>query len=298
LDPAEPEKTFGENAAQSKDKICTTAVDGECEVYFKFGLKWMVLARYIDGTGKTNSVNIMVSQYTDPIGAYAMFTKRVVADADPAGMSVKPLAAGAAGALGGSNAYVWRGDMLVELTFGSDDPSMTPAEVSKASQQVCSALAKSIGDKLAGSPDKLPAVRLLPDANQLPLGIQVFPKDPVGLVGLGAAAVGFYKDGDKRYRLVAFLKTEGDAAKDSLKAIRAKPGALPVKDLGDEAWMITVTEGPDSPRADYIYARKGPLLIGIGDEEFVAKPTGPDPSRLSKDDKVAKLRAWLQIAKL
>ena len=66
------------------DEVCTTAFDGECEVYKRFGLDRVVVLRYVDGTGAPNSVEVNLSRFTTSDGAYAMFTKRVVADGDPA----------------------------------------------------------------------------------------------------------------------------------------------------------------------------------------------------------------------
>ena len=108
------------------DEVCTTAFDGECEVYKRFGLDRVVVLRYVDGTGAPNSVEVNLSRFSTSDGAYAMFTKRVVADGDPARATVKPAASGPSGATSSSNAYVWRGSYLVELTFVTEDTKMTP----------------------------------------------------------------------------------------------------------------------------------------------------------------------------
>jgi hypothetical protein len=75
------------------DEVCTTAFDGECEVYKRFGLDRVVVLRYVDGSGAPNSVEVNLSRFKTVDGAYAMFTKRVVADGDPARASVRPLVA-------------------------------------------------------------------------------------------------------------------------------------------------------------------------------------------------------------
>jgi hypothetical protein len=109
LDPQGQPKTYGDQGKFSMDEVCTTAFDGECEVYKRFGLDRVVVLRYVDGTGAPNSVEVNLSRFKTPDGAYGMFTKRTVADGDPARATVKPLAAGASGATSSSNAYVWRG---------------------------------------------------------------------------------------------------------------------------------------------------------------------------------------------
>ena len=149
------------------DEVCTTAFDGECEVYKRFGLDRVVVLRYVDGKGAPNSVEVNLSRFTTADGAYAMFTKRVVADGDPARATVKPAAAGAAGATSSSNAYVWRGPYLVELTFVTEDTKMTPAQMAQ-NEQATGAIAKDIGGKLPGPTDLLPAAAALPAAQRSP----------------------------------------------------------------------------------------------------------------------------------
>src|SRR5579883_2306321 len=150
LDPQGEPKTYGDKGKFSMDEVCTTAFDGECEVYKRFGLDRVVALRYVDGSGAPNSVEVNLSRFKTIDGAYAMFTKRVVADGDPARATVKPLAAGAAGATSSSNAYVWRGQYLSELTFVTEDTKMTPADMARANEQSTGVIAKDIGSRLPG----------------------------------------------------------------------------------------------------------------------------------------------------
>src|SRR5258706_5668266 len=129
------------------DEVCTTAVDGECEVYKRFGLKRFVAFRYVDGEGKGGTVEVYLSQFGDANGGYGMFTKRVIADGDPADPSApKPLAAGGAAAMGTRRGYVWKGAYLVELQYINENES--PDEIAKSSQPGLASLAKEIGAEL------------------------------------------------------------------------------------------------------------------------------------------------------
>ncbi|MET0793682.1 MAG: DUF6599 family protein, partial [Polyangiaceae bacterium] len=80
LDPNGEARAFGENAPNSLDAVCTELFDGECEVYKSFGLRRVVTLRYIDGKGSPGAVNVNLSRFATPEGAYGFFTKRVVAD--------------------------------------------------------------------------------------------------------------------------------------------------------------------------------------------------------------------------
>jgi hypothetical protein len=80
IDAQSEVKTYGDKGKLTMDEVCTTAFDGECEVYKRFGLDRVVVLRYVDGSGAPNSVEVNLSRFTTEGGAYAMFAKRVVAD--------------------------------------------------------------------------------------------------------------------------------------------------------------------------------------------------------------------------
>ncbi|MGH7269130.1 MAG: DUF6599 family protein, partial [Polyangiaceae bacterium] len=233
-------------------------------------------------------------------GAFAMFTQRVVADGDPARASVHAAPFGALGATSSSNAYVWRGAYLAELTFVTEDTKITPEEMAEENRKSTVAIARDIGDRLPGATDLPPAASALPAASRLPLGIAYHPRGALGLSGIGPVAVGYYKDGEKRWRDVSIVRADLAGAKEALRAFKLKPGALPVKGLGDEAVHVVLQEAPDRAKAEYFVARKGTRIAAVGDEELVLDPTMPAdkqaPLKLTKDEKLAKLAAWLSVS--
>jgi hypothetical protein len=289
VDPQGDVKTYGEAAKLTLDDVCTQEFDGECEVYKRYGLKRVVSLRYVDGAGKGGVVEIKLSRFADLPNAFAMFTKRVVADGDPARADgPKPLAAGGGGAMGTGTAYVWRGEHLVELSYLNESESQE--QMAKSGAAILSVLGREIGAKLPGSTDKPASARALPEADILPNGVQLVVKDPNGWPNVGQGAIGFYKSGDKRWRGIAIERDDVDQAKDSFKTIKGRPGALPVAGLGDEAVSLTV---PDT-KAEWVVARMGKLVAGIGDEDLVKEAS----AKLSTADKTAKLKAWLEAAKV
>ncbi len=298
LDPQSEPRTYGDKGKLTMDEVCTTNFDGDCEVYKRFGLDRVVVLRYVDGKGAPNSVEVNLSRFTTADGAYAMFTHRIVADGDPARATVKPMTAGAAAATSSSNAYVWRGQYLVELTFVTEDTKMTPAQMAQANDQATGAIAKDIGGKLPGSTDLLPSAASLPTASRIQLGIAYYPKDALGLTGVGPIAVGYYQEGDKRWRDVALVRADAEAAKEAFRAFKLKAGAIPVKGLADEAVEVVIQEAPDRAKAEYIVARRGTTVAAVGDEEMVLDPSTPSDKlahlKLTKDEKIQKLAAWLK----
>ena len=301
VDPQGEIKTYGEKGKLSMDEVCTTAFDGECEVYKRFGLKRVVSLHYVDGSGKGGSVEVNLSQFGDVPGAYGMYTLRVVAG-DPADPSTpKPLAAGAAGAIGTGRAYVWRGQHLAELQYVNENES--PEQLAKSSEAILTTIGKEIGQRLPGATTPPPAAQLLPTEHRVPNGIVFHPKDVLGWSATGPGAVGFYKDGDRRWRVLAIVKDDADQAKDAFKTIKAKPGTLPIANTGDEAAHVIVPSagGEDkgsAPKVEMLVARKGNVVWGVGDEEYVLRgATGPDreKARLTKDEAVAKMKTLLAI---
>jgi hypothetical protein len=296
LDPQGEVRAFGDKAKLTLEDVCTTAVDGECEVYKRYGLKRFVSLRYVDGSGGGGSVEVYLSQFNDVGGGYGMFTKRVVADGDPADPSApRPLTAGGAGAIGTGRAYVWRGDELGELQYINENES--PEQLAKSSDAILTPLATKIGSQLPGPLDKPAAAAALPSANLVSANaISYFPKDALGIANVGAGAAGYYKDGDKRYRLLAIQKSDADQAQDVMKTFKKRSGSIPVMGVGDEAVHVVMQASPDAPKVEWLVARNGALVAGVGDEETLLR-AGQTPDqqaklRVSKDDAIARLKAW------
>jgi hypothetical protein len=289
IDPQGDTKTYGEKGKLTMDEVCTTAFDGECEVYKALGLKRVVSLRYVDGSGAGGSVEVNLSSFEIPGGAYAMFTKRVIAGSDPADPKAPRPVPGVQGAaaMGNGRGYAWRGQYLVELTYINEEQAQ--AELTKSSERVLPNVAKEIAAKLPGSPDKPASARALPEANLVPNGIEYFIANPLGLKTPSPAAVGYYKEGDTRYRVLSIVRDDAEQAKDAIKAVKGRPGALPIAQLGDDATHVMLQENPESARNEYVIARKGSMLLGVGDED--RGPKGA--AKLSKDEKIAKLRALL-----
>lgn len=290
LDPQGDTKTYGEQGKLTMDDVCTTAFDGECEVYKSFSLKRVVAIRYVDAKG--GSVEINLSKFGTDDGAFGMYTKRVVADGDPADPHAPhAIEAPAAAAMGSGRGYVWRGQYLVELTYLNETES--PQDMIKSSENILPLVAKAVGEKLPGSTDKPASARALPTANLLPNAIAYFPDNVLSLGKVGPGAIGYYKDGAKRYRMLAIQASDVDNAKDVMKTIKSHAGALPVASLGDDAVLVQLQDPPDAPaKNEFVIARKGTLIAGAGGEPLVTDAA----AKATKDDKTSHLRAWLNAA--
>ncbi len=267
IDPNGETRAYGEGAGGTLDKVCTELFDGECEVYKSFGLKRVVTLRYVDGKGSPGSVNVNLSRFASKDGAYGFFTKRVIADADPADNAPAALDAGGAGALGTGIAYVWRGMYVAELSYTNEVES--PDQLKASSKRVLPDVAQALGGKLPG--DKLPpaAVQALPAEHRVPMGVGFDARDALDVSGAGPGAEGFYKDGDKRWRVLAIVRPDADSAKDVMTTLKKLPGAKGLKGTLFEALSFGRRSDDSSPRIEWVVGRKDGRVFGVGDEEDV-----------------------------
>ncbi len=300
VDPHGETRVFGDNAPKPIDAICTEAFDGECEIYKSFGLRRVAIFRYVDGAGSPGTVDVVVSQYGGADGAYGMFTKRVVSDGDPARSdSPKPLAVEGVGAAGIGTAWLWKGSLFVEFTYTNE--KQTPEQVAMTSATLLKVMATAIAGRLPGAATMPPAVARLPEANRIPLGVLFQPTDAFDVQGGGAGAIGFYAEGDKRYRVLSIARNDADQAKDVLKSLLRRTGATSEKDIGEGAVRLMVGEGDAVSRAEWIVARKGSQLFGVGDEPLALSSgmttAERDKVALSRDEKIKRVRALLDTVK-
>ena len=296
IDPNGSDKACGEGTALPIDHICDL-FDGECEIYKGYGVRHVVQVRYIDGAGTSAAVEVYLSKYGGAEGAFAMFTRRVVGDGDPADESTpRALDAGGMAALGLGNAYVWRGPYLAEITYTND--TATEAAIKATGDKLLPVIAREIGTRLTGETTPPASAAALPRENRLPLGIRLVTKDLLDIEGLGEGAFGYYRTGVKRYRLASMVRGDVDQAKDALTTLARQTGATKEKGLAEGAVRLMRKEA-GSPAIEWIFARWGKRVLGIADESRVihASMTADDQAKLSltRDDKVSLLKKVLIV---
>jgi len=295
LDPNGSDKAYGADAGSSIDEICNL-FDGECEIYKRHGVDRVVEARYVDGSGSGATIDVYLSRYASTEKAYAMFTKRVVGDGDPAHPDTpRPIEGGAVSALGIGNAYLWRGKHLAEITF-NDTSAASADDVKKKADAILPGLVEAFGAKLPGEKDLPAAAARLPTDHQLPLGRRFVTDELLGVKGTGAGAFGYYREDDKRWRTVAIVKSDAATAKDVMKSFGSLEGAAKEKGIGEEALRVIVSY--KGPEAEWLLARQGAAILGIGDESRVLRDgMSPEEHRdktLSQADKRKRLGAMFQ----
>jgi hypothetical protein len=294
INPDGETNAFGDKAPKPMDGICAL-FDGGCEIYKTHQVKRTVSVDYIDGAGSAATVTTILSQFATSEQAYAMFTHRVTSDEDPARPDIaKKVDVGAPAALGTGTLFACKGTYLLELSYVNTAESGDANQLRQSANKVLPPIGKDILGRLPGSSAPPDAVAKLPTDEQLPLGVSLVLKDALGAPGTGVAAIGYYKTGEKRYRVLSLVKKDADQAKDVLKTFAKEKGATEEKNLAEGAVRLMVQESPTAPKAEWIVARQGNVLLGVGDEPFVLGPGSTlENVALSKDDKIKKLRAIL-----
>ncbi|MCC6645374.1 MAG: hypothetical protein IT374_07385 [Polyangiaceae bacterium] len=301
VNPDGETQAFGEKAPKPIDGICSL-FDGGCELYRAHQVKRTVRVDYVDGGPSGATVTVDLSQFASADHAYAMFTKRVTSDEDPTRPDMPKRAdIGAPAAMGTGSLYAWKGAYLVELSYVSTGESGDEKKLRESAERVLPGIAKGIVDKLPGPAAPPAAVAKLPAPGLLPLGVVYSLDKALGEAGTGPAAFGFYREGDKRYRVMVISKDDAAQAKDVQKTLMKKKGTTEEKALGEAAARLMVQEGEGAPKAEWIVARAGKLVVGVGDEAFAlsagATPAETAKTSLPKDEKITKVRALLDAVK-
>ncbi|MBX3182162.1 MAG: hypothetical protein KIT72_10100 [Polyangiaceae bacterium] len=295
VDPNNPSRSYGDAAQGTLDQACTELLDGECENYKQHGLKRVVMVRYIDGQGSPGAVNINLSEYATPEGAYGFFTKRVVGDEDPAEEAPKPLEAGGAGSIGSGIAYVWRGNYLAELSYTNELDS--PDKLRENSAKILPMLASVLGEQIQGAKELPKAAARLPGQDQITLGTRYLLTDALGIAGTGAGAVGFYKRGDKRFRVVVLPATDEAGAKDRLGALKKLSGSKKLDGVGSEGVSFSWRDADQGPLLEGVAAVHGDSVLAVVDEPLALEADQAAEEaqkvKLSADEKLEQLKRSL-----
>ena len=298
VNPEGTVQAFGDKAKEPIKGICSL-FDGGCEVYIQHHVKRTVSLDYVDGAGSGSTVTTVLSQFATSEDAYAMYTHRVTSGEDPTRPDMpKPLDVGAPGAQGTGSVYTVKGPYLLELSYVNTEESGDEKRMKASAEKVLPGLARAIVAKLPGTGAPPAAVSLLPTDKMLPLGVSYELGKVLGIEGTGNGALGFYRDGDRRYRVLVITKDDADQAKDVLKTVAKVKGSQEEKNVGEAATRVMVQEQADEPKAEWVVARKGKTVIGVGDDTFALKGQ-PDASKvtLPRDEKIKRLKGLLDTAK-
>jgi hypothetical protein len=294
LDPNAAVRAYGADAPASLERACERilgpgCVDGR-------GLEHVLALRYVDsqrpeGQGRRASLDVVVSRYQDSESAYATFTTDLIGERDPLELSARPLDVPGVAVLDAERVSAWIGPYVIGLSYVNEsEPSDRRAALAAAELPD---VARRLLAALPAEPDLPLSVQKLPRAQRVPLGARLVPGDALGVLGMGMGAVGYYREGDKRWRVLAIARPDAESARDVLSTLARSPAARRIEKAPLDALAVTERRLPAEPFVGWVVGQRHEVIYGVGDEASVLPEFTPAEReaavKLSLLDKLVKL---------
>jgi hypothetical protein len=285
LDPYAEVRAFGTNALAPLERACERilgpgCVDGQ-------GLEHVLALRYVggpgdvdgpgdvggeghldgegeDGQGSRATLDVLVARYDDAESAYSSFTESLIGEHDPLELTARPLDVPGLGVLDGERVGSWLGRHVISL-FYTDPVEPSDRRQAQAAAELPGVTRRLLA-ALPAEPDLPLSVQKLPRAHRIPLGARLVAGDALGVPGMGMGAVGYYRDADKRWRVLAIVRPDVESAKDVLATLGKNPAARRIVQAPLEAFAFTERRLPAEPYVGWVVGRRHEVVYGIGDE--------------------------------
>lgn len=289
LDAYAEVRAYGDDAPEPLAGACERVLGPGCDDVP--GLERVTAARYVDAAGGRPSLNVIALRFASADAAYASFSTGLIGDRDPAELTARPFDAPGVAVLDADRAAAWLGRYTLAADY--DDDSQ-PSEARHAAARA--RLPDSVRRLLAALPaePELPlAVQRLPSADRVPLGVRLELGDALGVRGMGAGAIGYYRDGDKRWRVLAIVRPDAEAAHDVLSTLARSPAAHRINNAPLEVFAFVERRLPAEPWVGWVVGQRQEVIYGVGDEATALPEFMPAEReaavKLGLADKLAKL---------
>jgi hypothetical protein len=289
LDRLAPPLVYG-GEGESLERACERVLGPGCRSDEHAWLERVETLRYLSDSSRARSVEGVLSHFSDLASAYAHFTRMVVGDADPTELDATALDDGSLVRLGDS-LVGWRSHEVLLLTLV--DEELPPDRREASAAETLPGLARALLSRRGEAGAVPAAVQRLPDAERIALGVRFLLADAFGVAGLGPSARGYYQSGEKRWRVLAIARPDAESAEDVMQSLGRRPDAHPLPNAPLEALELTERRLPGEPPLGWLIARRGDVVLGIGDEANVLPEFMPAAAeamvKLSRQEKLAKL---------
>lgn len=227
------------------------------------GRDQVLALRYLarDGGG---AADVVVSRFEDAGLAYAHFSERLLGDGDPARLTATGLDSDGVAVLDAPYALAWRGRHV--LWSRHVNVELPPSEEREAAARLLPGLVRALVRAIPPDEGLPSALRRLPETARLPLAMRWSRGDALGVPGLGRGAVGHYRDGSKRWRVLALERPDAESAKDVLATLRRHPQVRKIKNAPLDAVELSERRLPSEPVVHWVIGQRGEMIYGIGDE--------------------------------
>ena len=264
LDAYSRVRAFGRDAVEPIERGCEQVLGLDCGDGQAQGLEHLAALRYTDVGGGSAALDVVAARFASSDAAYAYFGDRLLGDADPAELRAQPIDAPGLAVRTGQLASGWRGRYVVTLYYV--DTAAPSAALERAAAASLPSLARRLQLALPAA-DALPlAVQRLPEEHRLPLGARLRLGDARGVIGAGAGAIGHYRDGDKRWRVLSIVRPDVDSARDVFGTLARSPSARPLVNAPLGAIALTERRLSTEPNVTWVVGQRHEVIYGVGDE--------------------------------
>jgi hypothetical protein len=264
LDPYAAVRVYGADAPASLERACEQVLGPGCGNARSHDLARVTALRYVEGGAGQATLDVVASRFADASGAYASFTERLVGDRDPAELHAEPLSVPGVAVRDGARVSSWVGRFVLDIYYGDESvPSAALAAAAAARlPEVALALSRALPEK-----SELPlAVQKLPTEHRLPLGVRLLSGDALGVAGVGAGAIGHYRDGQKRWRVLSIVTRDDESARDVLGTLASSPTAYPIRNAPFSSVFFGERRLPGEPNVGWVVGLKHEVVYGVGDD--------------------------------
>jgi hypothetical protein len=263
-------RAYGSGAPASLERACEQILGPGCAD--GRGLEHVLVLRYVDrqrsaGQGSRATLDVVVSRYEDSDGAYARFTDDLIGERDPGELDARALDVPGVSVIAGERVDGWIGRYVLALARSDESEPLERRRAAAAGD--LPEAARQLVAALRAEPDLPLSVQKLPRAHRLPLGVRGVAGDPLGVPGVGTGALGYYREGDKRWRVLAIVRSDAESARDVLSTLGQSPGARRLERAPLHAYAFTERRLPAEPALSWVLGQHEEVVYGIGDEAAV-----------------------------
>ena len=263
IDPHADFRSFGEGAKAPLGAACE-ALEGDCANYVRYGLRRVLIVPYVSAADPRTKITVKLLELASPEASYALFAGRILGDSPDDFAAWKALDPPGTALRAGASALAWRANHLAFLDYA--DETAAPGRIAERGALSLEALARDLVTRLPGKAELPRSVALLPKRDGGPLAVRFQHDDLFGIAGLGSGAIARYAPGGRPAPLAILARQDDDAAKDVLRTFRRMPGSRSMKGAPYETLVVSIREGDDERRMEWLFGRKQSVVLGIGRE--------------------------------
>ncbi len=266
LDGTSGVKVASSEHPEDLERRCREVYISDCQHVLALGLRKLTIGRFVRDQLRPAIVDAVVSRFSSPEGAWAFVTERYLSDlslddAEDA-RRYATLDGPHLGLLGERQLVAIHGFDVLSLRLS--DRFRAVSEQRRAAAHELPAI---LAAWLSGRPDDQPLPRslsLLPERDRRTLGRRFAYADALGVLGAGHGATGYYRAGEKNYRIFVASYPDEAAAKDAALLLRRRPGVHNLEDVSFDAFEFTQPGDAESPSTLWLMGVYGGRVAGVG----------------------------------